>query len=195
QVVESRCTGPAVGRDRRHPSWVRRVADDLVATAHQAARHVAAHPTQSYHPDLHSDPPDSAGSQPRDDLQRALCIHKRAWAGGAPSPATTCSAHLAFISAPRSAGPQPRDDLQRALPLCLALYDSMAWRSLANPFLTSGPRCTRSARRPRSRSTLRSPSACAIFTTPNEFPRPRTGKPTAPPQATGRNTPGVGPPL
>src|SRR4030095_3964764 len=45
--------GSPLVRDRLDAGRIRRVPDDLVAALHQAARHVAAHPAEPYHPELH----------------------------------------------------------------------------------------------------------------------------------------------
>ena len=71
----------------------------------------------------------------------------------------------------------------------------MAEPSCCKPASTSPTRCTRSARRPRSARTWKSPRACAAFTTPNVYFWPGTARSAASSQVICRNTPLFGPPL
>src|SRR6202158_4038707 len=70
-----------------------------------------------------------------------------------------------------------------------------AFNNEDKPSLTSLPKCTRNARRPRSARTWKSPRACAALTTPKVYFAPGTCTSLALSHVICRNTPLLGPPL
>ena len=85
--------------------------------------------------------------------------------------------------------PQPHHSELHQAPSSIASFNA------ASPSPTLPRMCTRSARRPRSCRTWKSPRACAAFTTPNVYFWPGTSRSAGSSHAICRNTPEFGPPL
>src|SRR5690606_33933867 len=74
--------------------------------------------------------------------------------------------HLAQGEAGVGAADVPGEDLHASDSSWSSRARAITWSSVASPAATSGPRCTRRARRWRLTSTSKSPRACAASTTP-----------------------------
>src|SRR6266478_1965126 len=176
EVVERRRARRAFCAKLLHGIGAAVVDNALVPVLLQAAHHVGAHPAETDHAELHSFAPVAKVELPA-GLTRPPHFALLAFAAGKRRPFEAQDKH----------GRRTPKSYPNAFRITLPSFPKSA--------LTFFPMCTRSALRPRSANTAKSPRACAAFTTPKVYFWPGTGRSILSSHVICKKTPVSGPPL